>query len=199
MKNRFGAKSISSAAGSAGRQSDAVRWPKATLAGGCFWCLEAVYQEVKGIERVISGYSGGSGDSPNFDKVHMTNTGHAEAVQITFDSEVISYSKILEIFYSIHDPTTLNKQGYDVGEEYRSVIFYHDAGQKKTAEEVTENYAAKIWSDPIVTQIVPYEKFWPAEDYHQNFYRDNPNIGYCRVIINPKLEKFNKQFKDLLK
>jgi peptide-methionine (S)-S-oxide reductase len=171
----------------------------ATLAGGCFWCLEAVYQEVRGVEKVVSGYSGGRIDNPNFDKIHMRNTGHAEAVQITFDPGVIAYSKILEIFYSIHDPTTLNRQGYDEGEEYRSIIFYHNQIQKKTADEITENFATKAWREPIVTQIVPFERFWPAEDYHQNFYKSNANVGYCRVIINPKLEKFKKQFKDLLK
>lgn len=171
----------------------------ATLAGGCFWCLEAVFQQVKGVEKVISGYSGGDIDNPDFDKIHLRNTGHAESVQITFDSNVITYGKILEIFYSIHDPTTLNRQGYDVGEEYRSAIFFHDEEQRKTAEQITKDYAAKIWSAPVVTEIVAFEKFWPAEKYHQNFYKNNPNVGYCRVIINPKLEKFKKQFKDLLK
>lgn len=172
---------------------------KATLAGGCFWCLEAVYQNAKGVGSVVSGYSGGRIDNPTFDKLHLMDTGHAETVQVTFDPKVISYDKLLEIFYSIHDPTTLNRQGYDVGEEYRSVIFYHDDRQRKIAEEVTKNFAAKIWSDPIVTQIVAFKKFWPAEDFHQNFYKNNENIGYCQVIINPKLEKFKKQFKDLLK
>jgi len=172
---------------------------QATLAGGCFWCLEAVYQRARGVKKVISGYSGGSVDHPDFDKIHLMDTGHAETVQITFDPKIISYAKILEIFYSIHDPTTLNRQGYDVGEEYRSVIFYHDREQKKTAEEITQNYAAKAWSDPIVTQITPFEKFWPAENYHQDFYNKNTNVGYCQVIINPKLDKFKKQFKELLK
>lgn len=171
----------------------------ATLGGGCFWCLEAVFQQVKGVEKVVSGYSGGTVDNPNFDKIHLMNTGHAETIQVTFNPQVISYAKLLEIFYSIHDPTTLNRQGYDVGEEYRSVIFYHDQDQKNTAEELMKNYAVKIWSKPIVTQIVPFDKFWPAENYHQNFYNDNPGVGYCQVIINPKLEKFKKQFKDLLK
>lgn len=171
----------------------------ATLAGGCFWCLEAVFQQVKGVEKVISGYCGGNIDNPDFDKIHLTNTGHAESVQITFDSNVITYGKILEIFYSIHDPTTLNRQGYDVGDEYRSAIFFHNEEQRKKAEQITKDYAAKIWSAPVVTEIVAFEKFWPAEKYHQNFYKNNPNVGYCRVIINPKLEKFKKQFKDLLK
>jgi peptide-methionine (S)-S-oxide reductase len=172
---------------------------KATLAGGCFWCLEAVFQNVKGVENVVSGYSGGRIDNPTFDKLHLMDTGHAETIQITFDPKEISYNKLLEIFYSIHDPTTLNRQGYDVGEEYRSAIFYHDEEQRKSAEELTGNFAAKLWSDPIVTQVVPFEKFWPGEDFHQNFYKKNKNVGYCRVIINPKLEKFKKQFKNLLK
>lgn len=175
-----------------------VRESQATLAGGCFWCLEAVFQQVKGVKKVISGYSGGSIDNPNFDKVHLMDTGHAETVQITFNPEVISYDKLLEIFYSVHDPTTLNRQGYDVGKEYRSVIFYHDDKQKTAAEKVTKNFAAKAWQDPVVTQIVPVDKFWLAEDYHQNFYKNNQNIGYCQVVINPKLEKFRKEFKDLL-
>lgn len=169
------------------------------MAGGCFWCLEAVFQQVKGVNKVMSGYCGGDSQNPDFDKIHLANTGHAETVQVVFDPDVISYEKLLEIFYSIHDPTTLNRQGYDVGEEYRSVIFFHNKQQQKTAERVTKDFASKIWSGPIVTEIVSSKKFWPAEDYHQNFYKNNPNVGYCRVIINPKLEKFKKQFKDLLK
>ncbi len=199
MKNRFGAKSISGTVGSAGRQTDAMRESQATLAGGCFWCLEAVYQNVKGVEQVVSGYSGGSVDNPTYDQLHKANTGHAEAVQITFDPEIISYKKLLEIFYTIHDPTTPNRQGPDAGEEYRSVIFYHDDKQKTIAEKVTKNFAAKVWSDPIVTQIAPLEKFWPAENYHQNFYENNKNVGYCQIVINPKLEKFRERFKALLK
>lgn len=172
---------------------------KATLAGGCFWCLEAVFQRANGVQKVVSGYSGGHLDNPNFDKIHLRDSGHAETVQITFDPKIISYGKLLEIFYSTHDPTTLNRQGYDIGKEYRSVIFYHDQDQKKVAEEKTLNFASKIWTDPIVTEITPLKKFWLAEDYHQDFYNNNQNIGYCQVIINPKLDKFYKEFKSLAK
>ncbi|HET7673806.1 MAG TPA: peptide-methionine (S)-S-oxide reductase MsrA [Candidatus Saccharimonadales bacterium] len=175
------------------------RIQKCTLAGGCFWCTEAIYQEVKGVTAVISGYSGGTTDSPTYDEMHHSDSGHAEAVQLAFDPKVITYEQILQIFYYVHDPTTLNRQGNDVGEEYRSVIFYHDEEQKRIAEDVTRNFATKLWSDPIVTEIVPLEKFWPAEDFHQNFYRNNPQLPYCQVIINPKLEKFRKKFESFLK
>lgn len=171
---------------------------QATLAGGCFWCIEAVYQEVKGVQKVVSGYSGGKTKSPTYEEAHYSNSGHAEAVQITFDPKIISYEQILQIFYYVHDPTTLNRQGNDVGPEYRSVIFYHDEDQKKIAEKVTQDFAAKLWDDPIVTEIVPLDQFWPAEDYHQNFYRSNQNMPYCQVIINPKLQKFRKKFESLL-
>lgn len=171
---------------------------KATLAGGCFWCIEAVYQEVRGVKKVISGYSGGRLENPSYEDAHYSGSGHAEAVQITFDPKIISYRQILEIFYYVHDPTTLNRQGNDVGEEYRSIIFYHDDDQKKIAENVTKTFAPKLWDDPIVTEIIPLDKFWTAEDFHQNFYRNNPNFGYCQVIINPKLEKFRKKFESLL-
>jgi len=172
---------------------------QATLSGGCFWCLEAVFRQLRGVRKVISGYSGGALENPTYEKMHEINTGHAETVQITFDSEIISYEKLLEVFYSIHDPTTLNRQGNDIGEEYRSVIFYHNDEQRDKAEMITKDFASKIWSGSIMTEIVPLEKFWAAEDYHQNFYKNNPNVGYCQVIINPKLEKFRKKFKLLLK
>ena len=171
----------------------------ATLAGGCFWCVEAVYQELKGVKSVNSGYSGGHMDNPNYDKIHYEDTGHAESVQIEFDPEVISYREILEVFYYTHDPTTLNRQGNDVGEEYRSIIFYHDDEQKKVAEEVTRDFAPQYWDNPIVTEIVPFEKFWPAEDFHQNFFKNNSEQAYCRLIINPKLQKFRAKFESLLK
>jgi len=131
--------------------------------------------------------------------MHIENTGHAEAVQITFDSSVISYKQILQIFYYVHDPTTLNRQGNDVGEEYRSVIFYHDEKQKEIAEDITKNFAPTLWEDPIVTEITPLDLFYPAEDYHQNFFKSNPEQMYCQVVINPKLEKFRKKFQSLLK
>jgi peptide-methionine (S)-S-oxide reductase len=172
---------------------------QATLGGGCFWCLEAVYQEVKGVTAVVSGYAGGDLENPTDQRVYYENTGHAEVVQISFDESIISYRELLEIFYYIHDPTTLNRQGSDVGDEYRSVIFYHDDEQKKTAETMTTEFAPTLWDKPIVTQIAPLEKFWPAAEYHQNFYRSNPRQGYCQVIINPKLAKFRQHFAAKLK
>lgn len=171
---------------------------QATLAGGCFWCIEAVYQEVKGVSKVISGYSGGDMDSPSYELAHYSDSNHAETVQITFDPKIISYEQILQIFYYVHDPTTPNRQGNDVGREYRSVIFYHDEQQKKIAEEVTKDFAINLWKDPVVTEIVTLKKFWPAEDFHQNFYKNNSSLPYCQVIINPKLEKFRKKFESLL-
>src|SRR5579884_2261771 len=146
----------------------------ATLGGGCFWCLEAFYQRLKGIESVVSGYSGGHVDSPTTEQVYAGGTGHAEVVQLKFNPHVISYREILEIFYVMHDPTTLNRQGNDVGEHYRSIILYHNAEQHKIAEEVTQNFAAPLYKDSIVTQIVPFEKFWPAGPEHQDFYNRNP-------------------------
>ncbi len=172
---------------------------QATLGGGCYWCLDAFYRRVRGIESVVSGYSGGHVDNPSPELVYQGATGHAEVVQLTFDPKVISYREILEIFYVMHDPTTLNRQGYDVGEEYRSVIFYHSEDQKKTANEVTKGYAAKLWSDPIVTQIVPFEKLWPSDESNQDFYSKNPNVGYCQVIINPKIQKLRQKFATKLK
>ncbi len=171
---------------------------QATLAGGCFWCTEAIYQEIKGVKKVVSGYTGGTVDNPTYDKVAYSDNGHVEAIQITFDSEIISYRQLLEVFYYVHDPTTLNRQGYDVGTEYRSEIFYHDKEQRKVAEDITKNFAPTLWKDPIVTKISKLQKFWPAEDFHQDFYKNNPNVGYCQVIINPKLEKFRKKFESLL-
>lgn len=171
---------------------------QATLAGGCFWCIEAIYQEAKGVSKVVSGYSGGDTDNPSYEQAHYSDSDHAETVQITFDPGVISYEQILQIFYYVHDPTTLNRQGNDVGREYRSVIFYQDEKQKKIAEDITKNFAASLWKDPIVTEIVPLKKFWPAEDFHQNFYKNNSSLPYCQVIINPKLEKFRKKFESLL-
>lgn len=171
----------------------------ATLGGGCFWCLEAYYQRVNGVQSVTSGYSGGHVDNPTNERVYMGDTGHAEVVQLSFDPGIISYEEILQIFYVMHDPTTLNRQGNDVGDEYRSVIFYHDNTQKETAEKVTKDFAPKLWHDPIVTQIMPFEKFWPADEYNQNFYNNNPNVGYCQIIINPKLQKLRQKFAAKLK
>jgi peptide-methionine (S)-S-oxide reductase len=171
----------------------------ATLGGGCFWCLEAFYQRVNGVSSVVSGYSGGHVDNPTTNRVYMGDTGHAEVVQLSFDPSTVSYEEILQIFYVMHDPTTLNRQGNDVGDEYRSVIFYHDDAQQETAEHVTKTFAADLWRDPIVTQIAKFEKFWPADDYNQNFYNYNQNVGYCQVIIDPKLQKLRQKFAAKLK
>jgi peptide-methionine (S)-S-oxide reductase len=171
----------------------------ATVGAGCYWCLEAFYQRVKGVTSVVSGYSGGHVENPTTDRVYMGDTGHAEVVQVTFDPKLISYRELLEIFFVMHDPTTLNRQGYDVGNEYRSIILYHDNEQKQTAEDMVKTFAADLWSDPIVTQIVPFEKFWPADDYMQDFYNKNPGVGYCQVIIDPKIQKLRQKFSAKLK
>jgi len=172
----------------------------ATLAGGCFWCLEAVYLDLKGVERVVSGYAGGHVANPGYQHVCTGETGHAEVVQIDFDPQVISYRDLLQIFYTIHDPTTLNRQGADVGTQYRSAIFYHNEEQKRIARQVTtEIEAAGIWDHPIVTQIVPLDHFYPAEAYHQNYFARNPYQGYCQVVIAPKVAKFRKQYAERLK
>ena len=172
----------------------------ATLAGGCFWCLEAVFDELKGVESVESGYSGGTLPAPTYAQVCDGNTGHAEVVQVTFDPEVISYHDLLTIFFTIHDPTTLNRQGNDAGPQYRSAIFYHDDEQKRLAEEVIgEITAEKLWHDPIVTEVTAFEKFYMAEDYHQEYFKKNPWQGYCRAIIAPKVTKFRQKFVDRLK
>lgn len=172
----------------------------ATLAGGCFWCLEAVFDELKGVESVESGYSGGKVPAPTYAQVCDGDTGHAETVQISFDPQVLSYEDLLTVFFSIHDPTTLNRQGADVGKQYRSAIFYHDEQQKATAEKVIRNItAASIWTNPIVTEVTPFDKFYLAEDYHQEYYLHNSFQPYCRAIITPKVTKFRKQFVDRLK
>lgn len=171
----------------------------AILAAGCFWCTEAIFQEVNGVESVASGYAGGNTENPSYEQLHYEETGHAEAIKITFDPTIITYRQLLEIFYYVHDPTTPNRQGNDVGAEYRSIIFYQNEEQKRTADEVTRNFAPKYWDGPIVTEIVPLDKFWPAEEYHQNFYRSNPEQMYCQLVINPKLQKFRAKFESLLK
>lgn len=172
----------------------------ATLGGGCFWCLEAVFEQVRGVDRVVSGYTGGRVNDPTYQQVCGGNTGHAEVVQVTFDPATISYRDILQIFFATHDPTTLNRQGADVGTQYRSAIFYHSPEQKQIAEElITELNNQGIWSKPIVTQVVPLEKFYSAEDYHQGYFRDNPGQPYCMAVIDPKVAKFRKQFSDKLK
>ena len=172
----------------------------ATLAGGCFWCLEAVYTELKGVEKVESGYSGGSVPNPSYRLVCTGTTGHAEVVQITFDPLVVSFRELLEVFFTIHDPTTRNRQGADVGPQYRSAIFYHSPGQKSTAEQVIrEIEAAKIWPATIVTEVMPFEAFYKAEDYHLDYFKNNPEQGYCQVVIAPKVSKFRHKFFEKLK
>ncbi len=172
----------------------------ATLGGGCFWCVEAIYQDVRGVEKVASGYAGGEVDNPTYRQICSGNTGHAEVVQITFDPAVISYEEILFIFWRIHDPTTLNRQGADVGTQYRSVIFYHDETQKGIAERSkAETDQSDLWFSPIVTEISSFDKFYVAEDYHQEYYRWNANQPYCRAVIDPKVRKFRKAFAGKLK
>jgi len=167
----------------------------ATLAGGCFWCLEAVYDQVKGVKDVVSGYTGGHVANPTYERVCSGKTGHAEAVQITFDPEQISYRELLEIFFSIHDPTTLNRQGADVGTQYRSAIFYHSEEQRQIAQQlVRELTEQKVFRDPIVTEIVPATIFYPAEDYHQEYFVRNPYQPYCQFVVAPKVAKFQKLF-----
>lgn len=171
-----------------------------TLGGGCFWCLEAVYQELRGVEQVVSGYSGGHVVNPTYEQVCRKTTGHAEVVQVVFDPEQVSLREILLVFFTIHDPTTLNRQGADVGPQYRSAIFYHDDAQKKVSESViAELEAQNLWSDPVVTEITAFEKFYRAEDYHQNYFRNNPYAGYCMAVVAPKVAKFRKKFMQKLK
>lgn len=172
----------------------------ATLAGGCFWCLEAVFDDLRGVESVGSGYSGGHVPNPTYKQVCSDTTGHAEAVNISFDPAVISYADLLRVFFAIHDPTTLNRQGNDVGTSYRSAIFYHDEDQKKTAESIIKEISdAKIWPNPIVTEVTKFDEFYLAEDNHQEYFKNNPYQGYCQVIIAPKVAKFRKQFVERLK
>ena len=172
----------------------------ATLAGGCFWCLEAAFNELKGVERVQSGYAGGTVPHPTYEQVCTGRTGHAEAVQIAFDPVVISYADLLDVFFVIHDPTTLNRQGVDAGTQYRSAIFYHSPEQEAAARRAIAGLeAAKLWGGPIVTQVVPLEAFYPAEDYHRDYYARNPRQGYCQIVIAPKVAKVRKAFFAKLK
>ncbi|MCB8988608.1 MAG: peptide-methionine (S)-S-oxide reductase MsrA [Ardenticatenaceae bacterium] len=167
----------------------------ATLGGGCFWCLEAVYDDLIGVQSVVSGYAGGHVPNPTYEQVCAKHTGHAEVVQVTFDPSVISYREILEVFFTIHDPTTLNRQGNDVGPQYRSVIFTHDEAQKETAvATIAEFDAADLWPNPIVTEVEDYDVFYPAEDYHQNYFQKNPYQPYCQFVVAPKVAKFRKKF-----
>ena len=172
----------------------------ATLGGGCFWCLEAVFEQLQGVEKVESGYSGGTIVNPTYKQVSSGTTGHAEVVQVTFDPTAITFRELLEVFFTIHDPTTLNRQGADVGPQYRSAIFYHNEEQKAVAEQVIQEIAeAGIWDRPIVTEVTPFEAFFRAEDYHQEYYRNNAYQPYCQVVIAPKVAKFRASYLSKLK
>ena len=180
--------------------SEQVKQQMTTLGGGCFWCLEAVYHEIKGVTDVVSGYSGGEVTGPSYEEVCTGQTGHAEVVQVTFYPNIISYQEILRIFFGIHDPTSLNRQGADVGTQYRSVIFYHNQEQKQLAMAlIKELDSTEIWDAPIVTEIVPLKLFFRAEDYHQNYFKNNPNQSYCRAVVAPKVAKFRKEFASNLR
>jgi peptide-methionine (S)-S-oxide reductase len=170
------------------------------LGGGCFWCLEAVFDQLEGVEDVVSGYAGGQIGNPSYEQVCTGGTGHAEVVQVTFDDEAISFKEVLEVFFSIHDPTTPNRQGADVGSQYRSAIFFRTPEQKAVAEQTIEELNAEgIWGSPIVTQLAPFEAFYPAEAYHQEYFARNPYQGYCQVVVAPKVVKFRKKFADRIK
>lgn len=172
----------------------------ATLGGGCFWCLETVYEQLRGVGQVVSGYAGGHVEAPSYEEVCSGTTGHAEVVQLTFDPDIVSFRELLDVFFTIHDPTTPNHQGADVGPQYRSIILYHDARQKEIADDVIAEFESEgVWEAPIVTEVVPFEAFYRAEDYHQGYYRNNPQQPYCRAVIAPKVAKFRKQFIDKLR
>jgi peptide-methionine (S)-S-oxide reductase len=179
-------------------QSNSIK-QVATLGGGCFWCTEAVFDELKGVTGVESGYAGGTVANPTYEQVCSGRTGHAEAVQVTFDPQIISFADLLRVFFTVHDPTTLNRQGADVGTQYRSIILYHDEDQKKTAEQVIKEMdGERIWNAPIVTQVVPFNSFYKAEDYHQEYFAHNPDQPYCRVVIAPKVTKFREHYRQML-
>ena len=172
----------------------------ATLAAGCFWCVEAVFDDLKGVKDVVSGYSGGHTENPSYQQVCSETTGHAEVAQITFDPSELSFKELLQVFFTVHDPTTLNRQGGDIGTSYRSAIFYHSDEQKRIAEEtIAEINAEGIYDDPIVTEVTAFDKFWPAEDYHQEYFANNPNQPYCRAVVAPKVAKFRQKFTAQLK
>ncbi len=172
----------------------------ATIGGGCFWCVEAIYENLEGVESVVSGYSGGSVKNPGYRDISSGLTGHAEVCQITFDPDVISFEEIIEIFWEVHDPTTLNRQGTDIGPQYRSVIFYHSEDQKRIAmDSMKKMDESRVFSSPIVTEIISFSGFYKAEDYHQDYFLNNPNQSYCSIVISPKVKKFKKEHKDQLK
>jgi peptide-methionine (S)-S-oxide reductase len=176
----------------------AERRELATLGGGCFWCLDAAYRRIEGVTGVVSGYAGGDDPRPTYQRVCSGSTGHAEVVQVEFDPDAIAYGDILDVFWAIHDPTTLNRQGADVGTQYRSIILTHDDSQRRIAEGSRQAVAA-LWPRPVVTEIVPLEAFFPAEDYHQDYFAQNPDQGYCQVVINPKLSKLREKFANRLR
>ncbi len=172
---------------------------QATFGSGCFWCTEAVFQNLRGVKSAVSGYSGGNVPNPTYEAVCSGRTGHAEVIQVTYDPTAISYDDLLRVFWRTHDPTTLNRQGHDVGTQYRSAVFYHNDEQRKVAEAYKKQLdESKTFDTPIVTEITKFEKFYPAEDYHQKYFDLNPNQGYCAMVIRPKVEKFNKEFADLI-
>jgi peptide-methionine (S)-S-oxide reductase len=172
----------------------------ATLAAGCFWCVEAVFDDLKGVTDVVAGYAGGNTENPTYAQVCDGTTGHAEVIQIEFDPAEITFKEILEVFFTVHDPTTLNRQGADVGTQYRSAVFYHSDEQRRVAEQViAEITAAGIYDDPIVTEVTAFDKFWPAEDYHQEYFANNPNQPYCAAVVAPKVVKFRKKYLNRLK
>jgi peptide-methionine (S)-S-oxide reductase len=180
--------------------NQAAQSETATVAGGCFWCIEAVFHETAGVWSVVSGYTGGAMPDPTYEQVCTGRTGHAEAVQVTFDTETISYRQVLDIFFSVHDPTTLNRQGADTGTQYRSAIFYQDEQQKAIAEQViAELDKSRTWKKTIVTQVVPLDKFYPAEQYHQEYFARHPEQGHCQMVVSPKVEKFRKQWAERIK
>lgn len=173
---------------------------RATFGGGCFWCLEALFQQINGVVKVISGYSGGKTENPNYHELHYGNTGHAEVIQIEFNPNIISYNELLEIFWKIHNPTTINQQGNDIGEEYRSIILYHSPEQHSAAvKSIKELDESRYYDKPAVTEIVPFSNFYTAEEYHQNFYNKNREKAYCQIVIDPKVSKFRKEFASKLK
>ena len=183
---------------SADAKGNNMKHEVATLGGGCFWCLEAVFEETRGVLEVVNGYAGGDVVNPRYEQVSMGKTNHAEVVQVTFDANIVSYEEILKIFWLIHDPTTLNRQGNDIGTQYRSVIFYHNIKQKEVAEASIKLFSTKFLN-PIVTQLLPMPTFYKAEDYHQDYFKNNPNQGYCSFVVAPKVEKFKGVYKDLVK
>ena len=172
---------------------------QATLGGGCFWCLDAIYRQLRGVESVESGYAGGHTKQPDYESVCQGDTGHAEVVRLQFQPDIISFEQILEIFFAIHDPTTLNRQGHDVGSQYRSVIFFHDEQQRQLAQAVMNRLAAAVFDAPIVTELANLSSYYKAEDYHQDYYANNPAQGYCAFVVGPKVAKFRNRFLELLK